>query len=111
MGSRAVVRRGIMVNDRELVNARTAEVGVAARDVLGLLHRRQQLKPLLWAALAEKVAITAARTAGLTIPDAELQQAADRFRYRHGLSTAEDTRRRLAGQFLTVEDWEAGLER
>jgi parvulin-like peptidyl-prolyl isomerase len=45
------------------------------------------------------------------VTDADLQQAADRFRHRHGLAGAEQTRQWLAAQGLSVDDFEAVLER
>lgn len=94
-----------------IVFARTSGVAVTARHVLHLLHRRGQLRGLALSALAEEIAISAARAAGLSVADADLQHAANRFRQRHGLTTTEQTNRWLAADGLSVEDFEAGIER
>jgi parvulin-like peptidyl-prolyl isomerase len=80
-------------------------------DVLQFLHQRGRLQPLLYEVAAERLILTAAREAGLTIATDALQRAGDRFRYRHGLASAEQTHTWLAAQRLTVEDFEAVLER
>jgi parvulin-like peptidyl-prolyl isomerase len=80
-------------------------------DVLRGLHQRGRLLPLLKEAVAEQVLLNHAAREGLAVSDAELQQAADRFRHRHGLLGAEQTRQWLAREGLTVEDFEADLER
>jgi predicted double-glycine peptidase len=61
-------------------------------------------------AFAEEVS-GAAHEAGLSVSDGELQQAADHFRQSHGLTSAERTRQWLAREGLTVDEFEAGLER
>src|SRR5262249_29928598 len=85
--------------------------GVSAHDLLRWLHQRRRLLPLLREAAAEQFLLREVRAAGLTVFDAELQKAADRFRYRHGLTSAEQTRQWLAREGLTADDFEAGLER
>ncbi len=80
-------------------------------DVLCGLHRSRRLLPLLKEAAAEQLLLNYAARERLTISDAELQQAADRFRHRHGLTSAEQTQQWLARAGLTVEDFESGLER
>ena len=77
---------------------------------LRALHRQRQLRGLLVAVLAEQVTLRAAAQAGLSVTAAELQQAADRFRHRHGLTSAESTRQWLGREGLSVEDFETGLE-
>lgn len=47
---------------------------------------------------------------GLTVPDDELQQAADEFRISHDLHDAEATEQWLTANYLTVEEWERLLE-
>ena len=47
---------------------------------------------------------------GLTVPDDELQQAADEFRISHDLHDAEATEQWLKANYLTVEEWERLLE-
>ena len=75
------------------------------------LGRSGRLKSLLVRALAEKRILEAARRDGLTITDAELQQASDRRRRHLGLIGAAQTTAWLAEEGLTLDDFEAGLER
>jgi parvulin-like peptidyl-prolyl isomerase len=86
------------------------EAAITPSDVLRFLRRRSLTCGIFREIPTEEETVEAARQVGLAMSDAELQRAADRFRYRHGFVSAEDTRRWLAEQWLTVEDWEAGLE-
>jgi parvulin-like peptidyl-prolyl isomerase len=90
---------------------RAAGLTLSLRDFLPSLRQRLLLRPLLLEAATEKRVLDAAREQGLTVSAAELQQAADRFRHRHGLTSAQQTQQWLAGEALTAEDFEAGLER
>jgi parvulin-like peptidyl-prolyl isomerase len=80
-------------------------------SLLRTFRLRGRVLGLLREAAAEEVCVRTARDAGLAVADAELQHAANRFRLRHGLSSAESTQQWLDGQQLTTEDWEVGLER
>src|SRR5262245_43442842 len=84
---------------------------LTAPTFLHWLKRRRRLRPLLQEALAESLLLVHARATGLTVNDADLQSAADRFRYRNGFTTAEQTHRWLSQEGLTIEDFEASLER
>ena len=64
---------------------------LSLHDFLISLKRRGRLPSLLREALAEKLVLEAARQASLAVSGAELQQAADRFRYRQGLTSADQT--------------------
>jgi parvulin-like peptidyl-prolyl isomerase len=75
------------------------------------LHQRGRLVPLLREAVVEQVVLEQAKQTNLSVSTSELQQAADLFRHRHGLASAEQTRQWLAREHLTVADFEAGLER
>lgn len=72
---------------------------------------RGRVLALLREAAAEEVCVRAATQADLKVSDAELQQAADRYRLRNGLSSAEATRLWLAEMQLTADEWEGELER
>lgn len=80
-------------------------------ELLAALHRRGQLVPLLRQTLAEKISLWAARDAGLSVSDEELQRAADHFRQRNGLHQADATNAWLAEQSLTIADLAAVFER
>lgn len=79
-------------------------------DLLRTLHRRGRLLPLLNEALAEQLCVSAARDAGLVVTDDELQQAANDFRHRRGLTSADQTSAWLDRQRLSVADFETVLE-
>jgi parvulin-like peptidyl-prolyl isomerase len=87
------------------------DVSLSAHDLCRRLHQRRRLVPLLRKAVVEEFLLFQAKQAGLSVSNEELQQAADRFRQRHGLSGAEPTQQWLARESLSVEDFEAGLER
>jgi parvulin-like peptidyl-prolyl isomerase len=97
--------------DLQTVIATAGGVSLLLGDLLRSLHRRGRLRSLALEALAEQITLHAAAEAGLSVSDAELQKAADRFRYRHGLTAAEQTQQWLTREGLTIEDFEAGLER
>jgi parvulin-like peptidyl-prolyl isomerase len=59
----------------------------------------------------EEFLLAQAAAAGLAVPPAELQQAANRFRLQEGLSSADETNAWLQRQRLSVDDFEAALER
>jgi peptidylprolyl isomerase len=86
------------------------ELSLTPADVVGWLGRRGQLAAVARSIAADRAVTDAAAAAGLAVTDAELQQAANRFRLRHGLSSAEATRRWLAEQHLTPDEWERALE-
>jgi hypothetical protein len=62
-----------------------AGAAFALHYVLRGLHRRGRLLPLLKEAAVEQVLVNHTSCQGLSVSDAELQQADDRFRRRHGL--------------------------
>jgi parvulin-like peptidyl-prolyl isomerase len=80
-------------------------------DVLRGLHRRRLLLPLLQEAAAEQLLLSYATREGLAVSAAELQLAADRFRRRHGFTTAAQTHQWLAREGLSIEHFEVGIER
>src|ERR1043166_5601180 len=90
---------------------RLDNVSLTPTDVMRRLHQRRRLVPLLREAVVEALLLLQAKEAGLAVAPAALQQAADRFRHRHGLTTAEQMGQWLARESLSVEDFEAGLER
>lgn len=92
------------------VLANTCDISLTRSELLAALHRRGQLVPLLRQTLAEKISLSAARDAGLSVSSEELQRAADRFRQRNGLHQADATNAWLAEQSLTLADLEAVFE-
>ena len=83
-------------------------VSLSPHDLLVRLHQRGRLLPLLRETVVEEFLVRQGKQAGLAVSDEELQQAADRFRHRHGLTTAEQTRQWLARESLTVDAFEVG---
>jgi parvulin-like peptidyl-prolyl isomerase len=84
---------------------------LSLQDLILSQKLRRCLRPLLFDALAEKLVLDAARLADLAVGARELQEAADRFRQQHGLTSAERMQQWLATEGLTVDEFEASLER
>src|SRR5947207_12427061 len=99
-----------MTTTNDLLTVTVADTPLPLRDVLLRLHQRGGLLPLLRQAAAEELALRHAAQAGLSVSDAELQQAADRFRQRHGLASAAQTHAWLAREGLSIDDFEASLQ-
>lgn len=98
-----------MPNNKFLAAA--GPVTLTADDFLQSLHLQRRLPALLLDALSEKIILTEAEKAGLTVSDDELQQAADDFRHRHGLGRAAAMHQWLAEQSLTPAHFQMALER
>jgi parvulin-like peptidyl-prolyl isomerase len=94
--------------DTTIASLPGAELSLGA--LLKQLHLWGQLRPLVLAALADRLVQEEARRAGLSVPADDLQAAADHFRRRHGLSAAADTHAWLAARGLSADDFAAGLE-
>jgi putative peptide maturation system protein len=100
-----------MLDLKSTVVARSADVPLTLHEFLSGLRQGRRLNGLLRQALTEKRLVAAARAAGLTVSTADLQRAADHFRRRLGLHSAERARAWLAAEGLTLDDYEAALER
>lgn len=100
-----------MSDIESVLTASPSGVTLSLRQVLQHLKRRGQLWHLLLGCLADELLLHECGQARLTASTEELQQAANRFRHRQGLTTAEQTNQWLAREGLTVDDFEAGLER
>lgn len=84
---------------------------ISLEQWLKCLHGRGALLPMLRHFAVEELLLAQASAAGLSVATEELQKAADRFRLRSGLSSAEETRAWLEREQLSVGNWEAALER
>jgi len=91
--------------------AKLADVTLSLRDCLLRLKQRRQLQPLLREAAIEAFLLRQAGDAGLAVSTEQLQSAADAFRRRQGLNSAEQTNAWLAREGLSVMNLEAVLER
>lgn len=80
-------------------------------DFLAAMKRSRRLRPLLLDAFVEQYLVNRARRAGLSVNDQELQQAADNFRLRNGMASAEQTSQWFQREAITSDDFAAGLER
>ena len=103
------IRGGIVVSELSGITAATVngkEVSLA--DVLQVLKADGKLQ-FLQEALRSLVITDAAQDAGLGVSDEELQAAADRFRQRRGLQSADDTMTWLKQRSLTLDDLEDRL--
>ena len=88
----------------------TPEVRLSSEDIFASLHRRGQLLPLFRGVAMEAIIKHAARNAGLTVSDQELQKASERLRRQLGLQSAEKTRDWLHEERLSVEQFELRVE-
>lgn len=84
---------------------------LSVRDFLKELHLRGQLRPLLEQIALQRHLAAQAASLGLEISTQELQTAADVFRRLRGLQSAESTRAWLNEQGLSVDEFEASMER
>jgi parvulin-like peptidyl-prolyl isomerase len=84
---------------------------LALGDFLAAMKRSRRLRPLLLDAFVEHYLVSRARRAGLSVNDQELQQAADNFRLRNGMASAEQTTQWFQREAITADDFAAGLER
>ena len=80
-------------------------------DFLGAMKRSRRLRPLLLDAFVEHYLVNRARRAGLSVNDQELQQAADNFRLKNGMASAEQTSQWFQREAISADDFAAGLER
>jgi parvulin-like peptidyl-prolyl isomerase len=80
-------------------------------DFLAAMKRSRRLRPLLLDAFVEHYLVNRARRAGLSVNDQELQQAADNFRLKNGMASAEQTTQWFQREAITPDDFAAGLER
>jgi peptidyl-prolyl cis-trans isomerase C len=90
--------------------ATVGDCTLTSHELMASLHRQGQLLPIIHRALAEKFALAAAGDAGVIVSDAELQGAADDFRRRYGLNSADATRAWLDREALTLVHLEDSLE-
>ena len=88
------------------VNGRSVSLG----EVFQVLKADAKLQ-FLQDALRSIVISDAAQKAGLSVSDEELQTAADNFRQRRGLQSAEDTMAWLKQRSMSLEDLEDRLSR
>jgi parvulin-like peptidyl-prolyl isomerase len=88
----------------------TPEVQLSCEDIFASLHRRGQLLPLFRGIAMEAIIEHAARNAGLTVSDRELQKASEQLRRQLGLQSAEKTRDWLHEERLSVEQFERRVE-
>ena len=80
-------------------------------DFLAAMKRSRRLRPLLLDAFVEHYLVNRARRAGLSVNDQELQQAADNFRLKNGMASAEQTQQWFQREAITPDDFAGGMER
>jgi parvulin-like peptidyl-prolyl isomerase len=88
-----------------------AEDTLSLGDFLAAMKRSRRLRPMLLDAFVENYLVQRARRAGLSVNDLELQQAADNFRLKNGMASAEQTTQWFNREAITSDDFAAGLER
>src|SRR5262245_1580294 len=109
-GSRSGSHRGEgPMNTLDSIVGALGDQRLTVRGLLEWLRSGGRLGPLVREALAALLVREEARRAGLSVSVEELQAAADAFRRRQGLDTAEATHAWLASRGLAMDDLEAGL--
>lgn len=96
--------------DLQATAATLLDVTLSYRELLQFMHRSGRLMPMIVEALSEKIVVHSARTAGISVHDIDLQQAANGFRRQHGLQTADRTHDWLRKNHLGVPVFEMILE-
>ncbi|MGI0488039.1 peptidylprolyl isomerase [Pantanalinema rosaneae CENA516] len=84
-------------------------IAVLAEDILFALKKDMLLKDVCYKVLEQRVINEAAHSRGIIVTAEEIQAEADRLRHELHLQKASDTLSWLAGQLVTVEEWEAGI--
>lgn len=87
------------------------ELSLSVREFLKELHLRGQLQLLLEQVALQRYLTSQAASLGLAISTEELQLAADAFRRLCGLQSAQHMWAWLAGKGLSIDEFEASLER
>lgn len=95
-------------NNSILASANNITLTVA--EYLESLHLQRKLVRSVIGVMTEKLILAEATAAGISVTDAELQQASNDFRLRNGLQSAENTQEWLRSECLTERDFERSLE-
>ena len=88
----------------------TSEIEIKVAEVVDYLKFQGQFSRALQKVVTRKVTVAAAKKAGISVSDEDLQQAADAFRLAHGLNTAENTEKWLTSNGISEDAFEAHLE-
>ncbi len=86
------------------------ELEVSVSEVVDYLKLTGGFSPALREVVKRKITAQAAKENGITIPDDELQRAADAFRIVNGLSKASDTENWLKSIGVSMDTFEEYLE-
>ncbi len=82
------------------------EETITTDSFIKLLKLNGRFEGLMEDILRDKLTIHAAKRAGISLSDDEVQERADQFRRAHGLQRASDTNDYFAGLGLTLDDFE-----
>jgi len=93
-----------------LSNESDRHLTLSSDDLIRQLRRSRQLPQLIQDISAQRIILATAKAEGITVSDPELQAAADSFRQRHSLQTADQTWDWLQQNFLTLEELESMLQ-
>jgi parvulin-like peptidyl-prolyl isomerase len=77
--------------------------------IINFLKREAALKDLYQRVLSQQIISETAEKKGITVTEAEIQAEADRQRHQKHLESSKATFSWLAEQFMTPDDWEAGI--
>ena len=88
---------------------RFGNYGLTVKEFLESLKLTRRARALFFEVFLENYMVSRARDMGLVVSDEELQVAADEFRRRQQLLTAEQTQGWLSREGLTSDDLAVGL--
>ncbi|MBV9387382.1 MAG: peptidylprolyl isomerase [Chroococcidiopsidaceae cyanobacterium CP_BM_ER_R8_30] len=84
---------------------------IESDEIINFLKRGIQFKDICQQILYERVIAKSVRERGITVTPEEIQAESERQRRERRLEKAADTLSWLAEQMITVEDWEAAIEK
>lgn len=78
-------------------------------EVLSRLKKDLKLRQVCYGILHQRIIEQVSQEKKLSVTNAEIQAEADRIRYENRLFRIKDTYAWLADQFVSIEEWEAGI--
>jgi parvulin-like peptidyl-prolyl isomerase len=89
--------------------AHLADARIDSQQIVAYLKHEMQLKKIQQQILGRQIVAQAAEDRNIQVTPAEIQEAADQFRYSNKLEDATQTYKWLNDQLITPEEWEEGI--
>lgn len=90
--------------------AKSRDLEVAVAEVVDHMRIKGSFTPVLREVIERKLAAAAAKESGIKVSSAELQRAADAFRYTRGLHKESDTKKWMRSHGISHDAFEQHLE-